>query len=237
MLKGSLPCWERRALWVLAAMGHGDDLALVDRNFPATEVASRTGDRAPRPAGRGGRHHRRARHLLPPPHRRLRGRSDPADGGRGRAGYSAGGPPEVLAEARAAEGRELPLHARTPRLLRRRARSVRGHPDHREPPLRLFPRPQGRRLRLRAPLSRRRRRRHPPPGVMLLRSVRERRHEALSRKIAEVLERARPTSACYTRTTFGHWEKIETLARDIYGAAEVNRPRRRTDPERQSRTS
>ena len=30
------------ALWVLAAMGHGDDLALVDRNFPAVEVASRT---------------------------------------------------------------------------------------------------------------------------------------------------------------------------------------------------
>ena len=27
---------------MLAAMGHGDDLALVDRNFPAAEVASRT---------------------------------------------------------------------------------------------------------------------------------------------------------------------------------------------------
>ena len=29
-------------LWVLASMGHGDDLVLVDRNFPATTVAKRT---------------------------------------------------------------------------------------------------------------------------------------------------------------------------------------------------
>ena len=29
-------------LWVLAAMGHGDELAVVDRNFPARSVASQT---------------------------------------------------------------------------------------------------------------------------------------------------------------------------------------------------
>lgn len=29
-------------LWVLRAMGHGDDLALVDRNFPAESVARQT---------------------------------------------------------------------------------------------------------------------------------------------------------------------------------------------------
>jgi L-fucose mutarotase len=29
-------------LWVLAAMGHGDDLALVDSNFPAETIARRT---------------------------------------------------------------------------------------------------------------------------------------------------------------------------------------------------
>ena len=42
MLKGVSPVLGAEALWVLAAMGHGDDLALVDRNFPAAEVASRT---------------------------------------------------------------------------------------------------------------------------------------------------------------------------------------------------
>ena len=42
MLKGISPVLGAEALWVLAAMGHGDDLALVDRNFPAAEVASRT---------------------------------------------------------------------------------------------------------------------------------------------------------------------------------------------------
>lgn len=29
-------------LWVLAAMGHGDQLAIVDRNFPALSTASQT---------------------------------------------------------------------------------------------------------------------------------------------------------------------------------------------------
>ncbi|HEY0792125.1 MAG TPA: RbsD/FucU domain-containing protein [Chthoniobacterales bacterium] len=29
-------------LWLLASMGHGDDLVLVDRNFPAVQVAKRT---------------------------------------------------------------------------------------------------------------------------------------------------------------------------------------------------
>jgi L-fucose mutarotase len=29
-------------LWILAAMGHGDDLVLVDRNFPAWSVAQAT---------------------------------------------------------------------------------------------------------------------------------------------------------------------------------------------------
>ena len=29
-------------LWLLASMGHGDDLVLVDRNFPAIQVAKRT---------------------------------------------------------------------------------------------------------------------------------------------------------------------------------------------------
>jgi L-fucose mutarotase len=29
-------------LWVLAALGHGDDLALVDANFPAETIASST---------------------------------------------------------------------------------------------------------------------------------------------------------------------------------------------------
>ena len=42
MLKGISPVLGAEAPWVLAAVGHGDDLALVDRNFPAAEVASRT---------------------------------------------------------------------------------------------------------------------------------------------------------------------------------------------------
>ena len=29
-------------LWLLASMGHGDDLVLVDRNFPAIQVAKQT---------------------------------------------------------------------------------------------------------------------------------------------------------------------------------------------------
>ena len=41
MLKGLDPLLSADLLWVLAAMGHGDDLALVDGNHPA-EAISRT---------------------------------------------------------------------------------------------------------------------------------------------------------------------------------------------------
>lgn len=42
MLKGISPIVSADLLWVLRAMGHGDDLALVDRNFPAQSVATGT---------------------------------------------------------------------------------------------------------------------------------------------------------------------------------------------------
>ena len=42
MLKGIDPLLDARLLQVLAAMGHGDDLVLVDRNFPADSVARAT---------------------------------------------------------------------------------------------------------------------------------------------------------------------------------------------------
>jgi L-fucose mutarotase len=42
MLKG-LPSWmSADLLWVLGAMGHGDRLAVVDRNFPGSSTASQT---------------------------------------------------------------------------------------------------------------------------------------------------------------------------------------------------
>lgn len=41
MLKNIDPLLNADLLHVLAAMGHGDDLALVDRNFPATANARR----------------------------------------------------------------------------------------------------------------------------------------------------------------------------------------------------
>ncbi|AOW14683.1 fucose dissimilation pathway protein FucU [Hydrogenophaga crassostreae] len=42
MLKG-LPSWmSADLLWVMAAMGHGDRLAVVDRNYPAFATAKRT---------------------------------------------------------------------------------------------------------------------------------------------------------------------------------------------------
>jgi len=41
MLKNIDPLLNADLLHVLAAMGHGDDLALVDRNFPATAHARR----------------------------------------------------------------------------------------------------------------------------------------------------------------------------------------------------
>jgi L-fucose mutarotase len=42
MLKGLHPLVTPELLEVLAAMGHGDDLAVVDANFPATSVAMET---------------------------------------------------------------------------------------------------------------------------------------------------------------------------------------------------
>ena len=42
MLKGIPAFMDADLLWVLAAMGHGDELAVVDRNFPARSVASAT---------------------------------------------------------------------------------------------------------------------------------------------------------------------------------------------------
>jgi len=42
MLKGIDPVLSADLLWLLAAMGHGDDLALVDANHPAETVARAT---------------------------------------------------------------------------------------------------------------------------------------------------------------------------------------------------
>jgi L-fucose mutarotase len=42
MLKGIDPLLTPDLLWVLAAMGHGDDLALVDANHPAERIARAT---------------------------------------------------------------------------------------------------------------------------------------------------------------------------------------------------
>jgi len=42
MLKGLDPVLSPDLLWVLAAMGHGDDLALVDANHPAETIAAAT---------------------------------------------------------------------------------------------------------------------------------------------------------------------------------------------------
>lgn len=41
MVKSIDPLLNADLLYILRAMGHGDDLALVDRNFPATSVAKR----------------------------------------------------------------------------------------------------------------------------------------------------------------------------------------------------
>jgi L-fucose mutarotase len=41
MLKGVDPLLSADLLYVLAAMGHGDEVAVVDRNFPATSTAKR----------------------------------------------------------------------------------------------------------------------------------------------------------------------------------------------------
>lgn len=42
MLKGIDPVLSADLLWVLAAMGHGDDLAVVDANHPAEAMARAT---------------------------------------------------------------------------------------------------------------------------------------------------------------------------------------------------
>lgn len=42
MLKGISPLLSADLLWVLAAMGHGDDLAVVDANHPAETIARAT---------------------------------------------------------------------------------------------------------------------------------------------------------------------------------------------------
>jgi L-fucose mutarotase len=45
MLKGIDPLLSADVLWVLAAMGHGDDIAIVDGNHPAETIASATTSR------------------------------------------------------------------------------------------------------------------------------------------------------------------------------------------------
>jgi L-fucose mutarotase len=42
MLKGIDPLLSADLLWILAAMGHGDDLAIVDGNHPAETIARAT---------------------------------------------------------------------------------------------------------------------------------------------------------------------------------------------------
>lgn len=42
MLKGIDPLLSADLLWVLASMGHGDDLAVVDANHPAERIARAT---------------------------------------------------------------------------------------------------------------------------------------------------------------------------------------------------
>ena len=42
MLKGLSPILNAELLWVLESMGHGDELVLADRNFPAASVAAHT---------------------------------------------------------------------------------------------------------------------------------------------------------------------------------------------------
>jgi L-fucose mutarotase len=45
MLKGLHPLLSADMLYLLARMGHGDDLAIVDGNFPAESIASATPSR------------------------------------------------------------------------------------------------------------------------------------------------------------------------------------------------
>ncbi len=45
MLKGIDPILTSDLLWILDAMGHGDDIALVDANHPAEKIAGLTSSR------------------------------------------------------------------------------------------------------------------------------------------------------------------------------------------------
>ena len=51
MLKTISPLLTPDALHALASMGHGDDLAIVDANFPAAQVAQQAGARLVQVAG------------------------------------------------------------------------------------------------------------------------------------------------------------------------------------------
>lgn len=51
MLKNVPPLLTPDALHALASMGHGDDLAIVDANFPASAMAARSGARLVQLAG------------------------------------------------------------------------------------------------------------------------------------------------------------------------------------------
>lgn len=51
MLKNIPPLLTPDALHALASMGHGDDLTIVDANFPASAVAARSGARLVQLAG------------------------------------------------------------------------------------------------------------------------------------------------------------------------------------------
>src|SRR4029077_4791777 len=66
MLKGIDPLLNADLLHALRAMGHGDEIAVVDANFPAATMAqrlirldgiaaTRAGGAVPRPRARGGR--------------------------------------------------------------------------------------------------------------------------------------------------------------------------------------
>ena len=85
MLKGIDPLLGPELLMALASMGHGDELAVVDRNFPAVSVARRLVRLDGVPLNRGG--HRDFQRV---PHRHLRRQAPRPYGGRGRtlAGYS-----------------------------------------------------------------------------------------------------------------------------------------------------
>jgi L-fucose mutarotase len=51
MLKNIPPLLTPDALHALASMGHGDDVAIVDANFPAAQVAHKSGSRLVQLAG------------------------------------------------------------------------------------------------------------------------------------------------------------------------------------------